>query len=167
MTDSPQDDFEFPTRRWLIWGVVAIVILAGVILIINWLTGEDDPESGATAEQMEWSIVLTDLTGDTVTLKGDLPFGFPTETWQNDFQVARAVNGDFEWDLDLELPVDVVAVDEASGCEELNAVLAGIVAARSDALEPGIWQARAFAQHAVDVMRARDCTVDEDMIAGL
>ncbi|MGD2101141.1 MAG: hypothetical protein PVG83_02825 [Acidimicrobiia bacterium] len=167
MTDGPQDDFEFPTRRWLVWGVVAIVVLAGVILTINWLTGDDDPESATTAEQMEWSIVLTDLTGDTVTLKGDLPFGFPTETWQNDFQVARAVNGDFEWDLDLELPIDVVAVDQASDCEQLNAVLAGIVEARSDALEPGIWQARAFAQYAVDVMRARDCPIDEDMIAGL
>lgn len=167
MTDSPRDDLDFPTRRWLLLGVLAVLVLAGIILMINWLTGDDGEETAAPTEQMEWSIELTDLTGDTVTLKGDLPFGFPTETWQNDFQVSRAVNGDFEWDLEADLPVNVVSVDQAGGCDELNSLLAGFVDERADALEPGLWQFRAFAQHAVNTMRDQGCSLDESMINGL
>jgi hypothetical protein len=166
MADQSPRDLEWPTRRWLMWGLLAIVALAVVIGFFVWL-GDEEEAADTTVpvgEQLSWSIELVDLTGDTVTLKGDLPLGFPTETWQNDFQVARSVNASFEWDLEQELPVAVVAIDEAADCEALNVVLADILADANDAEEPGVWQARAFAQHAVNVGRDQGCTLDEDML---
>ena len=46
----------------------------------------------------------------------------------------------------------------------LLAVDADILADANDAEEPGVWQARAFAQHAVNVGRERGCTLDEDVL---
>lgn len=170
MTDPPPRELDWPTRRWLLWGLVAILALAAGIFLIIWLTGGDDApvaEDGEVGEQMEWSIELTDLTGDTVTLKGDVPLGFPTETWQNDFRVARSVDESFEWDLDLELPVPVVDVDEAGGCDQLNTLLAGFIEEGAASAEPGLWQARAFAQYAVNAMRQQECEIDENILSGL
>ena len=167
MTGTSRDDFDFPTGRWLLYGVIAVGVLAVLILGFVALLDDGTEETAAPADQMEWSIVLTDFTGDTITLKGDRPLGYPTETWQNDFQVARAVNGDFGWNLDLELPLDVVAADEANGCDELNVILAGIAESVGDALEPQLWQARAFAQHTIEVMRSQGCSIDEDLINSL
>jgi hypothetical protein len=173
LTGQSPRDIDWPTRRWLLWGVVAIAALAAVVLIIVWLTGGDDPDlEGDTltpegVEQIEWSIELTNLTGDTVTLKGDLPLGYPTETWQNDFQIARSVDGSFTWDLDLELPDAVVAVDEAADCDSLNALLASYAAEGVGADEPGLWQARAFSQHAINALNAQGCEIDEELLSGI
>jgi hypothetical protein len=169
MSDQSRDSLDFPTRRWLLWGGIAIVALAAVVIFFIWFgntPGETPPSSAPTADQMEWSIELVDITGDTVTLKGDLPLGFPTETWQNDFQIARSVGETFQWDLDLELPVTVVAIDGAGDCDNLNGLLADILSEGGAAAEPGLWQAYAFAQHAVDTMREQGCTIDEDALEG-
>lgn len=172
MTDESPRDIDWPTRRWLLWGLIAVAALAAIILIITWLTSGDDPDVQGDSltpegvEQIEWSIELTSLTGDTVTLKGDLPLGYPTETWQNDFQVARSVDGSFAWDLDQELPVAVVAVNEAGdNCESLNALLATYAAEGVDAEEPGLWQTRAFSQHAINALQAGGCEIDEELLS--
>ena len=173
MTDEGPRDLDWPTRRWLLWGVIAVAVLAAIVAWFIWFAGEGDqtpttslpPLSGG--EQFEWSIVLTDINGSTVTLKGDEPVGFPTETWQDDFQIARSVGETFEWDAERELPVTVVAIDDAADCDELNELLATIISEGGGAAEPGLWQAYAFAQHAIDTMRTEGCTIDESLLEGL
>ena len=173
MSDEGPRDLDWPTRRWLLWGVLAILALAAIIAVIVWLSGDSGETTTSSsvpagaAEQFEWSIVLADINGSTVTLKGDEPFGFPTETWQDDFQIARSVGETFEWDVDRELPVAVVAIDDAADCDELNELLATIISEGGAAAEPGLWQAYAFAQHAVDTMRTEGCTIDESLLEGL
>lgn len=171
MTGKPRD-IDWPTRRWLLWGLGAILVVVAIGLFFVFLGNEENAaeETSPTLEatnQMEWSIVLTDLTGDEVTLKGDLPDGFPTETWQNDFMVARSVGESFEWDVDQELPVRVVEIDEAADCAALNSILTDIVSAANEAPEPGLWQARAFAQHALNTMSSQNCEIDENDFAGI
>jgi len=172
MTGQSPRDLEWPTRRWLLWGFLAILVVTAIALFFVFLGNAENDQDGDTAapggvEQIEWSITLDDMTGDEVTLKGDLPLGVPTETWQNDFQVARTATGSFEWDLDQELPATVVAIDEAADCEALNTTLADIVSGADEALEPGVWQARAFAQHAINTMRDQGCEIDDADFAGI
>jgi hypothetical protein len=171
MTEQSPRDIDWPTRRWLLWGFLAVLVVTAIALFFVFIGNADDDQDEDAApgdvEQMEWSITLADFTGDEVTLKGDLPLGVPTETWQNDFQVARTATGSFEWDLDQELPATVVEIDEAADCEALNAILADLVSGADQALEPGLWQARAFGQHALDKMRDQGCTVDDAALQGL
>lgn len=152
------------------WGLLAVVILAAIVLFFVWLGAEEEAATGTTeaVEQVEWSIVLTDQNGDTVTLKGDLPLGIPTETWQNDFMIARSTAGSFEWDLEAGLPAAVIDIDETEDCDGLNAQLAMWVSTAGDALgEADNYQARAFAQYALVTMRSRDCEIDESALQGL
>ena len=159
---TEQDDFGFPLRRWLLWGLVAVVALGAIIFFLTSL-GDDEPtDTVPAADQVEWSIVLTDQTGDTVTLKGDKPRGVATETWVDDEMIIRDPSGTFDWDMELGLPVAVVDIDEAEGCDGLNAQLdawAGEVGAATS--EPEHWQARAFAQYTLDTMRTQSCPLDE------
>ncbi len=170
MSDEGPRELDWPTRRWLMWGLLALVALAVIIALVIWFgnaKSSDDtiPEVGP---QFEWSIVLTDQTGDTVTLKGDEPLGFPTETWQNDFQVARSVGATFEWDLDAQLPVAVVEIDSTTDCAALNQLLAGWVTQIGSVQgSPDGWQARAFAQHTLNKMRTSDCQIDDAVLSGL
>jgi len=163
MAPKSGDDLDLPIGRWLLWGLAALAALTLIILGIIWLTNDDEgsgePEAG---DQVEWSIGLADQTGNTVILKGDLPTGRTTETWLDDIQLIRSPGGTFEWDMDAELPVPVVAIDESDGCDALNAELDNWVAEVGAATgEPQHWQARAFAQHALDTMRAAACEIDE------
>src|SRR5690606_42156729 len=104
-------------------------------------------------------------TADTGPLKGDLPTGRTTETWRNEIQLIRSPGGTFEWDMDAALPAAVVAIEETDGCDDLNAELdAWVVEIGSASGEPQQWQARAFAQHAVDTMRDAGCEIDEDLL---
>jgi hypothetical protein len=68
--------------------------------------------------------------------------------------------------MDVELPVPVVAIDNAADCaalnEELDVWVAEIGAAAAD---PQRWQARAFTQHALDEMRTDGCEIDEAALA--
>lgn len=167
MASKSDRDLDLPIGRWLLWGLGALAALTLIILGIIWLTDDEDQGSGEpeAGDQVEWSIVLTDQTGDTVTLKGDLPTGRATETWRNDIQLIRSPGGTFEWDMDAELPAAVVAIEENDGCDALNAELdTWVVEIGSATGEPQQWQARAFAQHAVDTMRDAGCEIDEDML---
>ncbi len=166
MASKSDNDLDFPVGRWLLWGLAALAAMALIILGIIWLTDDDEPVPGGEAgRQVEWSIDLADQTGDTVTLKGDLPTGRTTETWRNDIQLIRSPGGTFEWDMDAELPAAVVDIDDSDGCDALNTHLTHWVAEVGTATgEPQQWEARAFAQHAVDTMRSSDCEIDEAML---
>lgn len=162
MSTGSQGGFDFPTGKWIAWGLVAILALAAfiaVILIID--DGNTTPETPAGTEQWEWSIVLSDMSGVTVTLKGDAPIGFPTETWEDDFLLERQVQDTLEWDLDLHLPVAVVDIDDAADCAALNTQLISWgEAVGQEPLEARTRQAQAFTQHAVNTMRVQGCEFD-------
>lgn len=157
--------FEFPTRKWIMWGLVAIGALVALIILINIIGSDSESDSTAgnptDAEQMEWSIVLSDMNGVTVTLKGDEPLGFPTETWEDDFLLERQVQATFEWDTDQGLPTAVVDIDNAADCEALNAELLDwgqqVGQAAGEARKR---QAQSFTQHAINEMRSQSCDVD-------
>lgn len=162
------NDLDLPIGRWIIWGLVAVVGLAAIVLFFVWLGAEEAEPVPEVGEQFEWSIVLVDQTGDTITLKGDKPLGIPTETWQDDSQVSRELQGSFEWDTDAGLPAAVVEIDGIEGCEALNVELAkwvdGIGAAEGDAFN---WRARAFTQHTLDKMAADGCEVNDEELQDL
>jgi hypothetical protein len=164
------DDLDFPIGRWILWTLVAIAGLALIVFLIISLTSDDEePEAGGeTGTQVEWSIELVDQMGGTVTLKGDEPTGRTTETWRDDVQLIRSPAGTFEWDMEARLPVAVVAIEEADGCDALNAELDGWIAEIGTASgEPQQWQARAFAQSALNTMRTADCDIDEEALQGV
>lgn len=163
---NSDEDFKFPIGRWLLWALGALAALVLIVVGLNWFSSEETPEATQDTlvnPQIEWSIVLIDQNGATVTLKGDLPRGRPTETWQDDSLLLRSAEGTFDWDMDLELPVAVVEIDEAAGCDGLNNQL-DVWVAEIASVETGQaehWQARGFAQHALDVMKSSDCEIDE------
>ena len=160
MTDRESLDLHF--GRWLLWGLVAIVGLMVIVIFFANLGRSSEPPP-PTAEQVEWSIELTEYTPTLglITLKGDLPLGTPTETWQNDFMLARTVGGvGFTWNMDVnpEVPVPVFDINQAGSCDELNTELNNwaneIGVAAGDARRA---EASAFAQHALDTMLADEC----------
>jgi hypothetical protein len=170
MPGTDRDSMEFPLGRWLLWGLLAV---AAVAVVLYLLFGNDDPDTNsesppAGVEQLDWSIVLEDMNGETVTLKGDLPFGFPTETWQGTNMITRSTTGDFEWDVEQELPTAVVAIDAIEDCDALNLELAAWVSEIGAAQgEAHTWQSRAFAQHTLGRMRSLDCSIDESILADI
>ena len=167
MRDESPRDLDWPTRRWLLWGLAAILVVAAVVVFFVWFaddTTEPPPES--VGPQAEWSIPLTDMSQQTVTLKADLPAGIETETWVDGLMLERGTGDRWSWDMDQELPEPVVEIDASADCAELNAHfdewIAGIGAAEGEVFN---WQARAFTQHALNEMRAASCEVDEDALA--
>ena len=162
MSNGSQSGFDFPTRKWITWGLIAILALVALIAVIIILDdGNTTPEIPEGTDQMEWSIVLTDQTGVEVTLKGDEPLGFPTETWEDDVNLSREVQGTFEWDVGLKLPTAVVDINEAGDCDVLNTELIAWGQAVGQALgDARKLQARAFTQHAINTMRDQGCEFD-------
>lgn len=167
MTD--RESFEFPFGRWLLWGFIAlVVVIAGVVILAGILSGDGDTDSGATADQVEWSIEVSEYgpSPGEVTLKGDEPLGFPTETWKDGVQLLRSVDASqFEWNMDVspEVPVPVYEIDQAGDCDELSEHLSEW--ASRTATAPGDGQraqAEAFAQHALDTMMEQGCEVSLD-----
>lgn len=160
MTDRESLDLNW--GRWLLLGLGAVVSLIVVLIFFANLAKSDDGSAPAVA-QVEWSIELIDYTPTlgTVTLKGDTPLGTPTETWQNDFMLARTVGGvGFTWNMDVspEVPMPVYEIDQASGCDDLNAQL--LDWANQVASAPGEArraEASSFAQHALSTMLADGC----------
>ena len=169
MTDESPRDLDWPTRRWLLWGLVAIVVVAAVVLFFVWFaddTTEPPPES--VGPQAEWSIPLTDMSQQTVTLKADLPAGIETETWVDEVMLERGTGDRWAWDMDEELPEPVVEINASADCAELNAHfdewVAVIGAAEGEVFN---WQARAFTQHALNSMRSASCEIDPDALAAV
>ena len=153
------------------WGLLAIVALAAVVLFFVWVGDEEetDPEgTGPAAEQIMWSVKLTDMSQQEVTLKADLPLGTPTETWVDGLMLERGIGDRWQWNVEAVLPQPVVDIDAAAGCDELNAELdvwlQGIGAAEGEVFN---WQARAFTQHTINKMRASDCEIDDSVLTGL
>jgi hypothetical protein len=158
---SQRDDLNLPWGRWLLWGVLAIVALVAITLFFVNLGDDVEATSG---EQVEWSIEVSEYAPSpgTVTLKGDTPLGFPTETWKDDFMLARSVGESFEWNMDVspEVPTPVYEIDEAGSCDELQGLLDRWAAETAQA--PGDarrTEAEAFAQHAVNTMGDQGCQI--------
>jgi hypothetical protein len=117
-------------------------------------------------ERVEWTIEVSEYAPSpgTVTLKGDVPLGFPTETWKEDVLLARTVDARaFEWNMDVspEVPIPVNEIDEAGDCDELQTLLEAWADATASAPgEARRAEAQAFAQHALDTMLDQGCEVD-------
>lgn len=162
MTD--RESFHFPLGRWLLWGFVALVaVIAGIWILANVLGSGDTDGNGTSADQVEWSIDVSEYAPSPgeVTLKGDEPLGFPTETWKDGVQLLRSVDArQFEWNMDVspEVPVPVYEIDQADGCDELNDHLNDWASQTASAPGEGQRaQAEAFAQHALDTMLDQGC----------
>lgn len=169
MSEESPRGFDWPTRSWFLWGVIAVLVLVAVILfVVNLGSGPDDDDTASTAEQVEWTIDVSDYapTPGEVTLKGDKPLGFPTETWRDGVMLLRSVDaGQFEWKMDVspEVPVPVHEIDQADGCEALQALLDRWVQQVGDAGGDGEQtQAAAFAQHAANTMIDQGCEISLD-----
>jgi len=162
MTDRESLDLHF--GRWLLWGLLAVVALLVVVIFFTNLARDSSEPPPEVGEQVEWSIEVSEYAPSpgSVTLKGDVPLGFPTETWKDGFMQARSVDASqFEWNMDVspEVPVPVYDVDQDAGsCNDLNDHLNDW--ATETAQAPGDaqrTQAEAFAQHALDTMLAEGC----------
>ncbi len=82
--------------------------------------------SGSSTEaigQLEWSIDVTEGDDFTwhVVLKGDLPNGYPTETWTNGELLDRDEEGDFSWDISAGLPMPVSIIEDMDDCAAVEA----------------------------------------------
>ena len=146
--------------------MIAVLALAAVILfIVNLGSGSDDDDAASGAQQVEWTIDVSDYapTPGEVTLKGDKPLGFPTETWRDGVMLLRSVDASqFEWNMDVspEVPTPVYEIDQADGCDALQALLDGWVQRVGDAPGDGEQtQASAFAQHAANTMMDQGCEI--------
>jgi len=159
MTDRESLDLNW--GRWLLWGVLAIAALVVITLFFVNLGNDDETAAG---EQVEWSIEVSEYAPSPgeVTLKGDTPQGFPTETWKDDFMVARNVGESFEWNMDVspEVPTPVYEIDEAGSCDELQGLLDQWATEVAQAAgEARRTEAEAFAQHAVNTMHDQGCEI--------
>jgi hypothetical protein len=106
-------------------------------------------------EQIEWSVLTP---GGSVTLKGDLPDGYPTETWIDGRLIDRDVDGDFSWDLQASLPSPVALIQDLADCQELMAQSEFWQRGASHApTEDSQVRQRAFAQAARDRAAELDC----------
>ena len=164
MTDR---DFKFNVGRWFLWGLIAILALTAGIMAFAVLTdsSDDEDDGGAAVEQVEWSIEVSEYAPapGTITLKGDLPFGFPTETWKDDRQLARTVSAEpWEWKMDVspEVPLPVYEIDLADTCDEVIDLLREWAEATSSAAgEARQAEAQAFAQYALDKAVDQGCEI--------
>jgi hypothetical protein len=149
-------------------GLLAILVLAVVILFFLKLGSGSDDTTPERAEQAEWSIDVSRYgpSPGEVTLKGDMPLGFPTETWMDAVMLSRSVDArQFEWDMDVAppVPVPVHQIDQAGGCDELYTLLNRWATQVGTAPGEGQQaQAEAFAQYAYDTMLDQGCDPTPD-----
>ena len=100
-----------PFGKRLLLGLTAVTLLATAC-------GGEPVDEIPDVEKVEWTIEVSEYAPSpgTVTLKGDVPLGFPTETWKGDVLLARTVDARaFEWNMDVspEVPIPVHESDEA------------------------------------------------------
>ena len=164
MSQHDDYDFHFNWGRWLLWALLAVVVLIATLIFFANLSTDVDtgPTSG---DQVEWSIFAREYTPapGEVTLKGDTPLGFPTETWKDDFLLSRNVGESFEWNMDVspEVPTPVYEVDEAESCAGLQGLLERWATETAQAAgEARRAEAEAFAQHALDTMQNQGCEIE-------
>ena len=157
-------DFKFPFGRWLVWGLIGVGGFIVLMFILSaFFRSEGEVSETPDVVQVEWSIQTSEYTPTPglVTLKGDVPLGFPTETWKDGVMLLRSVDASqFEWNMDVspEVPEPVYEIDEADGCDELTDLLEEW--AEEVASAPGEGQrvqASAFAQHALNTMVDAGC----------
>jgi hypothetical protein len=70
-------------------------------------------------EQFEWSQELDN--GQTITLKGDMPDGYPSETWRDGDLLFRDEGSDSEiqWDVERGIPLVAAHIQDLDTCAEL------------------------------------------------
>jgi hypothetical protein len=106
-------------------------------------------------DQVQWSIITSD---GRVTLKGDLPNGYPTETWIDERLWEREPDGVFSWDLDTGLPTPVSLISKHTDCSEVRREIDLWDGLTSTASTPiGAVRTRAYAQAARDRASALGC----------
>ena len=78
-------------KKRILFDLTAMALIAAAC-------GGDTVDETPDVDQVEWTIEVSEYAPSpgTVTLKGDTPLGFPTETWKDDFMVARSVGESFE-----------------------------------------------------------------------
>lgn len=139
--------------------LIAVATLAVLLFLASQIGGETaiDATSGQpTVEQVSWSI---NVGGEgTITLKGDLPDGYPTETWVDGELVDRHMAGDFSWDLASGLPAPVFHIVSLETCEQVQAEV-DLWSSLSDSAEAAdmILRHLAFAQAAMEHGRSLGC----------
>ncbi len=145
-----------PTWLYVVAGVGLLGALVGAAYLVN---------DNGVADQVEWSIWLSD--DDELVLKGDLPNGFPTETWLNGQLLDREEAGDFSWDLQAAVPSPVSLIEEVNECEplfeEMNSWMLASQTAPSRASE---MRQLAFAQAAIERMSTIGCDSPTDEPGG-
>jgi hypothetical protein len=106
-------------------------------------------------DQVQWSTITSD---GRVTLKGDLPNGYPTETWIDERLLEREPDGVFSWDLDTGLPTPVSLISKHTDCSEVRREIDLWIGLTPTASTPiGAVRTRAYAQAARDRASALDC----------
>ena len=157
------------------WGLIAILVLGGIVWFLTQLgdSVEDPGDSGdigtdettpADVEQVEWTIDVSEMGTEpgTVILKGDKPLGVFVEVWQEGFMIARTPDGSlFAWKMDVspEVPEPVYEIDQAQGCDELNAALNEWAQATAEAFgEAQSVVSQSFAQYAYNTLLEQGCT---------
>jgi len=106
-------------------------------------------------DQVEWSIVTTD---GRVTLKRDLPNGYPTVTWIDDQMLEREPDGVFSWDLAVGLQTPVSLINQQTDCWHVQREIAMWDKLTVSASTPvGGVRTRAYAQVARDQASALGC----------
>lgn len=75
-----------------------------------------EPSGPEPVQYLTWSQSLPD--GQVVQLRGELPDGYPTETWLGSKLLDRDTGGDFGWDLVRRVPEPISMMDGVS-CDEL------------------------------------------------
>ncbi len=141
----------------------AVAIWVGAGLLIS--EDEDSTDESAQAsgssttttmpvEIITWSIAIS---GEEVLLTGELPYGYPTETYVNGELVDRDEGGDFAWDLDKRVP-DPVALQDGMSCSELEAEWDfWIDSAATSTVRDSQVRQLAYAQHAVNLYQIAGC----------
>ena len=169
------------SRPWFKRPIVVVPLIAfGVIVLFFTLAaaGSSDETAADTTttttlpttttsapevEKMVWSILVGpegEKTGE-VTLTGELPNGYPTETIIEDRVISYDPEGDFAWDLKLELPSPIVPQFDMD-CDQLSTDvdfwLDGAADAVANDLLDSAARQTAYAQNAIDLQNEKGCT---------
>lgn len=111
--------------------------------------------ASAPIDQVSWSISTE--AGD-VTLKGDLPDGYPTETWLDSQLLDRDLGGDFSWDLQSRVPLPISIILGITACDRLaSEFIHWSNGADGAPTRDGAVRQLAYAQAARDRSRALGC----------